>query len=38
MPPSSISHDDGSSGGEPLTEDKENMAVDTEVQTHNQVT
>ena len=40
MPPSSISHDDNSSGGESLTEgEEENMAVDTqpEVRTHNQV-
>lgn len=38
MPPSSITHDDDSSGGQPLTEsEEENMAVDTQVPTHNQV-
>ena len=38
MPPNGISHDDNPSGGEPLTEDEEeNMAVDTQVRTHNQV-
>lgn len=38
MPPS-ISHDDDSSGGEPLTENEEEntMAVDTQFRTHNQV-
>lgn len=36
MPPSSMSHDDDSSGGEALTEGEEEN-VDTRVQTHNQV-